>query len=174
MESSQLTGVQSNYPHKYRRFLYTARTGKKYCWLMNERLMRKWYSLVCQNGPDSASLRRSLRQTTGRRKKLIACVNRKCIELYRIQKSTIYFKNCSLQPWKSSFLAPYLQGLSRLVKWIKLKNSAVSRRIGIRSGMSKHLGEMLTRTKSYPDRLRNVGVLPLSVFTIKLLLCCIS
>ena len=39
------------------------------------------YSLVCQNGPDSASLRRSLRQMTGRRKKLIACVDRKCIEL---------------------------------------------------------------------------------------------
>ena len=132
------------------------------------------YSLVCQNGPDSASLRRSLRQTTGRRKKLIACVNQKCIELYRIQKSTIYFKNCGLQPWKSSFLAPYLQGLSRLVKRIKLKNSAVSRQIGIRFGVSKHLGEMLTHTKSHPDRLRNVGVLPLSVFTIKLLLCCIS
>ena len=125
------------------------------------------YSLVCQNGPDSASLRRSLRQTTGRRKKLIACVNQKCIELYRIQKSTIYFKNCGLQPWKSSFLAPYLQGLSRLVKRIKLKNSSVSRQIGIRFGVSKHLGEMLTHTKSHPDRLRNLRVITTFCFYYK-------
>ena len=63
----------------------------------------------------------------------------KFIELYHIQSSLLYNKNCGLQTSKHSFFRPYLKGLSRLVRWPKPQNSAVSQPIGIRFGVSMHL-----------------------------------